>query len=198
MKKILFYGDSNTYGFSPYTGRYPKDKIWTEILHQMFQRNNVPYELLADGRCGEEIPASSFSISSLQEEIEKEQPAYFAVMLGSNDLLNMHHPAAETVGKKMTRFLMGMKKVIPAERIILTVPPAMKVSDEGGFCPTAETVKAVSRLADVYHRIAEEQSVLYLNTQKAEAPLSYDGVHLSKEGHQKLAAYLYQEMTAIL
>ena len=49
MKKILCYGDSNTYGYIPSTGlRYDKNTRWSGIL----QKNlGADYEIIEEGMC---------------------------------------------------------------------------------------------------------------------------------------------------
>ena len=47
MKKILCYGDSNTYGYIPETfGRYTKNERWTGILSELL---SPEYEILEQG-----------------------------------------------------------------------------------------------------------------------------------------------------
>ena len=47
MKKILCFGDSNTFGFNPETGgRFDKNSRWSGILSQIFADN---YEVIEDG-----------------------------------------------------------------------------------------------------------------------------------------------------
>jgi len=52
VKKVLFYGDSNTYGYDPagfMGGRYPKESRWTEVL-QMNLRGL--WRVVSDGEPG--------------------------------------------------------------------------------------------------------------------------------------------------
>lgn len=47
MKKILCYGDSNTFGYNPETGgRYDKNTRWSGILSYLLKEN---YEIIEEG-----------------------------------------------------------------------------------------------------------------------------------------------------
>ena len=45
MEKIIFYGDSNTYGYDPrgfFGMRYPKEVRWTGIVRDRFKGKQAP------------------------------------------------------------------------------------------------------------------------------------------------------------
>ena len=49
-KRILIYGDSNTYGFDPDTfGRFDENTRWTKVCQKLL---GDEYEIIEEGMCG--------------------------------------------------------------------------------------------------------------------------------------------------
>ncbi len=88
MKKVLFYGDSNTYGYDPagfMGGRYPRSERWTTILQESLADT---WEIASDGMPGRALPTTVYEWDYIRSVIRQETPLdVFAVMLGTNDLL---------------------------------------------------------------------------------------------------------------
>ena len=110
MKKVLFYGDSNTYGYDPagfMGGRYPRQQRWTGILAE---RLAGEWEIAADGMPGRMIPGNAYSIEIALDAVKADGPMdLFAVMLGTNDLLNQRHPYSPAVAARMQKLLGGRR-----------------------------------------------------------------------------------------
>jgi lysophospholipase L1-like esterase len=196
MKNIYFYGDSNTYGFDPITGRYPKECRWTEQLESLFRKNDIPLHLTARGYNGECIPVMSYQVDAICRDVKDTNADLFAVMLGSNDLmLNRPEPDAEEIGRKMKDFLTNfniiMMQTMP---IILVSPPMMKVSEQGGFCPDEVLVKEASKLGEVYRRVGRVFHAGIIDAGQWPMELSFDGVHLSRQDHIVFAGCMYNEL----
>lgn len=65
MKTMIFYGDSNTYGYDPrfyIPGRYPKGVRWTSIVEQCFVSKA---RVVAAGENGRSIPRKN----SIEEKL---------------------------------------------------------------------------------------------------------------------------------
>ena len=74
MKKILFYGDSNTYGYDPagfMGGRYPRQERWTTILQKNLQET---WQIAADGMPGRALPTSVYEWDYIRSMIRQEEP----------------------------------------------------------------------------------------------------------------------------
>ena len=123
MKKVLFYGDSNTYGYDPagfMGGRYPRQQRWTGILAE---RLAGEWEIAADGMPGRMIPGNAYSIEIALDAVKADGPMdLFAVMLGTNDLLNQRHPYSPAVAARAAI----MKTDSRMERsFFISVPPLL-------------------------------------------------------------------------
>ena len=95
MRKVFFYGDSNTYGYDPsgmMGGRYPRRSRWTTILSERLEGE---WSVARDGMPGRMIPDAGKGLSYVIDALKAERPMdLFAVMLGTNDLLTMRRPDA--------------------------------------------------------------------------------------------------------
>ena len=94
MKTILFYGDSNTYGYDPrsfFGDRFSREIRWTSRLAAAAEKD---WKVFSEGMNGREIPSGKYELqhvySLLQEGIQGAPPDWFAVMLGTNDLFSTY------------------------------------------------------------------------------------------------------------
>ena len=167
MKNLYFYGDSNTYGFDPAdysNGRYAEKDIWTSIVKKSLH-DRLSFTI--DGMNGRCIPSSGWVI----DRINSIQTDIFAVMLGSNDYLQIPDPVY--VADRMRRFI----SVLHHKTILICAPVAIKVPGE----PTLDT--ADGRLSEALRKVAEESNCDFIDTLVWDCSLAFDGVHLSKDGH---------------
>ena len=87
---ILFYGDSNTWGFDPATcGRYPYEQRWTSICAEILGEN---YHCMPAGMNGRTTifddpwKGCRNGIKGLDYELQSHKPLDLCVvMLGAND-----------------------------------------------------------------------------------------------------------------
>lgn len=98
MKRILCFGDSNTYGYNPHNGnRYDKNTRWTGVLQKLAGEN---YEIVEAG--GNNRTAFSdnpdgiqFTGYKLLPEYLKENYETIILAIGINDLQIFYNPAIE-------------------------------------------------------------------------------------------------------
>ena len=169
----MIIGDSNTYGWDPrdFFGE-PYKKPWPKFLKE------AGFEVLVDAMPGREIPHFAESINSKIAMIKKERPDILMIMLGSNDILNMYEPNVDVAFDRMKNFADNIKDSFEsAANIILMAIPKIKIP--GGY-----------PLAGMQYNACLKQFALDLGFSffkcDKELPLSYDGVHLTEEGHGML------------
>lgn len=83
-RRILCYGDSNTYGYDPRSyvgGRYSEDVRWTALLQAQ------GWDVVNAGENGRSIPRNDWEIEALVQMLRRQKPEIATVMLGTNDLL---------------------------------------------------------------------------------------------------------------
>ena len=181
MKRILCFGDSNTFGYDPrsYFGRrYPKSVRWTGRLEA------EGWEVLNYGQNGMEIPTSEGDISLCEKIAKKELPDAVIIMLGSNDLLQYPDMTAEQTALRMEKFLSRLIENARTACFLLVSPPPMQagewVSEQRLFTQSA-------RIGDCYQAVAERLHIAFLNAGEWGIDLAFDGVHFLPSGHSAFA-----------
>ena len=198
MKKVFFYGDSNTYGYDPafYTGgRYPRRSRWTTLLAERLEGT---WEVAADGMPGRMIPRAGRGADMVLDSWRAEMPVdLFAVILGTNDLLSMRTPDASAVAAKMENLIHGAQESLAA-KILLIAPPQIRFTDPSCTQPFVQGTQTYARqcleqstvLAQYYKDIAARCGVFYADASSWDLALAFDGVHLSLEANAVFAREL--------
>ena len=195
---IICYGDSNTYGYDPRSfmgDRYGKDIRWTGVLAE-----KTDWSIRNHGMNGRCIPYTASQIRFACEQTEEwgreQAPLWFAVMLGTNDLLMEPGFRAEDAAERMEKFLLVLSETeaVKSGRICLWLiaPPAMKRGawvEEDSLCLESE------RLGGEYRKIAEKLGIRYTDAGQWDIQVVFDGVHFSEEGHRKFAEGMVKELT---
>ena len=198
MKKVFFYGDSNTYGYDPafYTGgRYPRRSRWTTLLAERLEGT---WEVAADGMPGRMIPRAGRGADMVLDSCRAEMPVdLFAVMLGTNDLLSMRTPDASAVAARMENLIRGAQESLTA-KILLIAPPQIRFTDPSCTQPFVQGTQTYARqcleqstvLAQYYKDIAARCGVFYADASSWDLALAFDGVHPSLEANAVFAREL--------
>ncbi len=181
-RRILCYGDSNTYGYDPRSylgGRYPQSVRWTALL------NTSGREIFNAGENGRCIPRLDGEIEAAARILRRSGAEALVVMLGSNDLLQRPGLRAEACGERMERFLTALfSKVSVPVRTLLAAPPPM---EPGAWASGPEILKESRRLAGCYAESAERLGIGFADAGAWGVELAYDGVHFSEAGHRAFA-----------
>lgn len=187
-RRVLFYGDSNTYGYDPrgfLGGRYPSELIWVSRVREALKDS---WTVMTDGMNGREIPSSPLTMQALDRTLKRCAPLdLFAVMLGSNDLL-FSDPDPQKAADKMERMLEHVTVVLKrenqkAQAEILLIAPPLDYSD-------GERLKKASvRLGVLYRELAERKHYHFLDVGSQNFSLAFDGLHFSEEGHRQMGEF---------
>jgi len=194
MKKILCYGDSNTWGYDPRLGsgyRLPENKRWTGIL-----KRTRRWDILNFGRNGRQIPLRDFEYEELKEIVSSHDDAeIFCIMLGTNDLFDMPDMTAGKIRdrmKKMLAFVSELREEKSTAGILLIAPPPVRVFETK---ETERVSRESGKLGRLYGTLSEELSLSFADAGGWDISLSFDGIHFSEEGHAKFAAAMERILT---
>ncbi len=194
-RRILCFGDSNTYGYdprSPLGERYPETVRWTGRL-----RESGRWEVRSGGENGREIPHSPWACSGAAAWIEREGPPDgLAVMLGSNDLLQLPGGTAEQVTERMERFLRGILAAPSLGRaaLLLTAPPPMR---PGAWVAEERLLLQSARLGECYGNLARRLGIAFADAGRWDVELAFDGVHFTEAGHRAFARGMERALEAL-
>ena len=205
MKRVLCYGDSNTYGHDPKDGsRLPYGQRWPGILSGLL---GPDWQVIEEGLCGRTISHEDAAIAGrngmtyLEPCMRSQFPLdYMIVMLGTNDLQSVYSAIPQTVAMAMETMLQQARRVIASEnqktKIILVSP--IHIGDTGvhdvfrDLFPVGHSDRYSERLAPLYRDIADRCGCLFLDAAEAAKPSPVDGLHMDAENHEKLAKALYR------
>lgn len=214
-KRILCFGDSNTWGFIPKKGtRYQRDVRWTG---QLSNQLGSEYEIIEEGLNGRttifEDPFMPYrrGLDHLPMLIASHSPLDLIVIsLGANDLKTYFNTTAWHSAK-------GIEQLIKAVRFydinvaVGTLTPILVVSptpyneniteliDSKSFGTKEDFAYEKSlRFADEYAKISKLNEVQFLNAGDYSKASVIDGLHLDETGHKNIGEALYKKINSFL
>ena len=210
-KKIVFFGDSNTYGYDPrgmFGGRYPAHVRWADRLAKEMAGD---WEIVPCGLNGRCIPAGERAYEYVDLMLQNAgRIDVFAVMLGTNDVVLTMRPDAEAAVRRMDALLDHLKKKGWPFEILLIAPAAMAEVHPGpegcGADPAAEEqadefgryVRETRKLPARYRELAEKYAVRFADADSWNIPMAYDYTHFSEEGHrifaERMARFMREQL----
>ena len=194
-RRLLCYGDSNTYGYDPRSylgGRYPESVRWTALLR------GYGWGVINRGENGRCIPRGDGEIKAAVQSLCCVESDILTVMLGSNDLLQPSSPSARKCAERMERFLAALLHADGWEKsreILLTAPPPMALGD---WVQNEKTTAVSRRLAECYEDTARLLNIGFADAGSWGIDLAYDGVHFSQMGHLAFAKGINKALSALV
>ena len=201
MRKILCFGDSNTYGYDPADwteGRYPAEVRWTDNLARHTAGRWIVIE---EGLNGRKIPVVSYSYSRnmLLQLLERTgKGGLFCVMLGTNDILSTGRPDARIPVRTMDELLRFLTEHKPCREILILAPPYIGSKPAIDNDPMLYQCNEESRKMNRgFALLAEKYGVRFEDTGTWEIDLCYDQVHFSEAGHRRFAERMEEVLAGI-
>ncbi len=203
MKKILCYGDSNTYGFNPKTGgRYDKDIRWSGLLSSYLPN----YKIIEEGmnnRTGFFKNPSGLKQSGgeyLPIFLQNNKDIDICILsLGTNDAQFFYELDDTKTALGLKNLINSIKEVNPKTKIII-VPP-VKITDRilkssiFSMMFDKNSIEIIQKVFPVFENIAKTNDCQYFDFNKITAPSEFDGLHYSAESHKiiakKLAEFIF-------
>lgn len=199
MYSVLFYGDSNTWGYDPETSfRFPYNIRWTSVCQRLLGDG---YNCIPAGMNGrttvfdDPIKGARNGLKGLDYELQTHKPIdLFAVMLGTNDL---KYADAAGVRDGMERLIENVlsanerfsfsSPVFPARaqayKPILLVSPIHLRAHVG---ENDADISESARLSGLYSELAKKHGIHFMDAALYAKASEADGVHLGPDGHEKL------------
>ncbi len=206
-KRILCFGDSNTWGFIPVphgapTTRYPREQRWPHVMAAAVGGDVDVIEEALNGRTTDAADPLLAQVAGAGADGSAYLPVALAshlpldlvvIMLGTNDV-------KPHLGRPASRVALGAKRLLdqvrtldggvgttyPNPKALLVCPPPLgrlsvyfEEMFAGGHAKTAQ-------LPAMYQAIAKAAGVGFLDAGLTIATDGVDGVHLSAESQRKL------------
>lgn len=193
MKKVLCFGDSNTYGFiSSSGGRYGKDVRWTGVLQKLLGAGfNVIEEGCNNRTCFAQNPDGKlFTGIKILPELLTPDLDFVILSIGVNDLQFQY-------GRNLSDFSTGIGALIElvkskshSAKIILASPPIIRKNILKSFFAAmfdSESIEKSLKLPEIYEKCAKEKGCIFLDLNKIVKTSDIDGLHYEAEEHRKIA-----------
>jgi lysophospholipase L1-like esterase len=202
MRNLLFFGDSNTWGFIPASDheRYPYDERICGVLQKALGNSYKVIEEALNGRMtawNDPLNEHKNATQQLPFILDSQRPLdVVIIMLGVNDMKHyMGLTAADSaIGMgKLTEIVKtaGCTSERQCPEIILVAPPRYVDGQKPFgriFDGAAEKTKDFAR---AYKEIADSHKVHFFDAaQVATPPIEEDGVHIDTEGCRAIAENL--------
>ena len=207
MKRIMCFGDSNTWGWDPINKiRFPEDVRWTGVLEKELGEG---YKIIEEGLNGrttvwdDPIEGDKSGKAHLPVCLETHNPLDLVVlMLGTNDLKNRFSVSAYDIANSIETLLNLIESrpwVFREEKpsILLLIPPKLvPLADMAdAFIGAIEKSEGFSL---EYRRVAEIHGCPFIDTGDDIVSSSVDGIHLEASEHSKLGRIIAEKIRMIL
>lgn len=196
MKKIVLYGDSNTYGYDPAGSlgrRYPAADRWADIL-----AGGPDLDIRAYGLNGRMIPRHDADFAYLDQILMNTAPFdLFCIMLGTNDLLFQTEPDMQIIADRADHMLSCLLRRTAIDRngrrILLLAPPALHIRDP---YYTRHNEASLS-FSGIWRALAGRYHTHFADTSEWQIGTAFDDVHFSAQGHHDFAAHMRQILSEL-
>lgn len=199
-RRILCFGDSNTYGYDPRGGRYDDDTRWPSRMGKLLGPSYSVIEEGFNGRtCVMDDPTEGGYKSGanyLPPCLMSHNPLDAVVlMLGSNDSKKRFGLEPMTIGEgmmqliRLTRMYAQKPDGAPAEIIVVSPPPIRDCLEKTRYrnCFGPDAIRVTRGLKDEYARIARLLRCEFVDAAQFAALSELDSLHFTREDHLRMA-----------
>lgn len=193
MKRILCFGDSNTYGYNPHNGsRYDKNTRWTGVLQKLAGENYKILEAGGNNRTAfsDNPDGIQFTGYKLLPEYLKENYETIILAIGINDLQIFYNPTIEEFENGIRAFVSGIVEKTPDSDIIILSPSHITeniLKSNFRFLFDEISIEKSKKITPIYEKIAKEYNCKLLDLNKLVNTSKIDGLHYEAEEHNKIA-----------
>lgn len=207
-KRILCFGDSNTWGFSPFEYRR-MDGRWTRSLDLNPEKIEVIEEGLS-GRnavCIDTFQPEKSGFKDFKTAILSHHPLDLIIlMLGTNDLKSSYHSSARFIANGLRQYVREymnptLFEGMPTPKLLVVSPILLRehlpaLQGPGGTFD-AYSVEQSRLLADEIKAAIEPYPVEFLDASRYAKASDTDGIHMDEDNHRRLAQAISEKIRQI-
>lgn len=207
MRKIVCFGDSNTWGYNPQTkARYPRAERWPGVMGAALGAGVEVVEEGLNGRTTvweDPIEEHKCGKSQLIPVVRSHKPFdLLIIMLGTNDLKHRFSLTAFDIARGAGRLVEIARSMVdsvegPAPEVLLVCPPPLSKLTE--FASMFEGGEATSRrLGEAFSRVARELSCPFLDLARVATSSDLDGIHFDVDNQRRIGEAIAEKVKSIL
>ena len=207
QKRVLCYGDSNTYGYIPTGGRYDEHTRWPMRMRELLGDGYAVIEEGFNGRtCVFDDPVEGGYKSGVQYLppcLMSHNPLdAVLIMLGSNDTKKRFGMTPMTIGQSMMQLVRTAKQYAVNEagetaRIIVVAPPKILdnlMQTRHGECFGEQAISVSAGLSRELRRISKLMRCDFFDAVPYAEVSTLDAVHMTARGHLQLAEAMAEKI----
>ena len=198
MKKILCFGDSNTWGYMPDCGlRYDKTKRWTGILQSLV---GDKFKIIEAGCCNRTgfannpCGADMTGYLTLPKYLDK-SPDIVILAIGINDTQKIYNFSLNDINNGIIKLIEITKNNVPNAEIIIASPACINENIKNSHFKImfdSSSIEKSKQMASVYKQVADDYGCKFVDWNDIVSVSNKDGLHLSEEAHSKIAHEMYK------
>lgn len=201
MRRIVCFGDSNTYGFSPFDGsRYGADVRWTGVMDKLLGEK---FEVVNEGKNARTIAFDDpynegcNGMADIGSCIDANAPFdLMIIMLGTNDLKAYFESTPQMIADNLLKMCELVREKTDA-KLLLASP--MLLGDQIEFSPLRlefgrQQVQYSFELAPYIEAVAKKIGADFIDIAVVAMSSDVDCLHLVPEEHEKLAQAMHRKV----
>ena len=201
MKKVLCFGDSNTFGFNPTNGsRLNKTSRWTGILQNLCKNNFQIVEAGCNNRTAFcENPAGKiFMGHKILPDLLTNDLDIIILAIAINDLQFQYNVTLDEIKNGVSDLIQIVRNKLPNAKIILISPPELtsNVLHSPIFSTLFDktSIEKSKYLPEIYSKIAKNFKCDFIDLNGIAEPSTIDGLHFEPTEHEKIAKEIFKHL----
>ena len=210
-RRVLCFGDSNTYGYDPRGGRYDDDTRWPSRMGKLL---GPEYSVIEEGFNGRTCVMDDPTEGGYKSGANYLPPCLMShnpldaviLMLGSNDSKKRFGLEPMTIGEgmmqliRLTRMYAQNSDGTPAKIIVVAPPPIRDCLEKTRYrdCFGPDAIRVTRGLKDEYARIARLLRCEFVDAAQFAALSELDSLHFTREDHLRMAEGMAKKLRAML
>lgn len=195
MKKIICFGDSNTFGFNPKDGsRYDSKTRWTGVLNKLLEPEYYVAEEGCNNRTGFLLsPDGPLQTGQKYLPICIEKHKVFDIFifaLGTNDLQKIFNIQEDLIQQGLKNTIGFIRKHNPNSKIIIIAPVILNEKVLNGLFShqfDETSIKNSIWIQKIYKQTAHEENCEFIDLNKFVITSERDGLHFNEDYHKIIA-----------
>lgn len=204
MRKILCFGDSNTFGYNPKdSSRFDKDTRWSGILQNLVGSDVCIIEAGANNRtafCDNTAGVKFTGYKILPVYLEKNPDIDLVILaIGINDLQIAYEISLKDFPKKLAEMVDFIKEKTDAQ-VLIAAPSVITgniLKSHFSLMFDKSSIEKSLYLSDIYKKASEETASYFIDLNETAKVSVIDGLHYEPEEHRKIAQAMSEKVKDI-
>ncbi|MBQ8635550.1 hypothetical protein IJ425_05305 [bacterium] len=193
MKKILCFGDSNTFGFNPENGtRYNESQRWSGILKNEIKNCEIKEEGLNNRTCFSSPENKLNTIKTIEKYLDANYDLII-FQIGINDLQFIYNTKIQTLEEKLIDLAGIVLTKSPNTKMLFLCPNIISENILNSYFNclfNEESIKKSTFLRDIFILLQNKTKADVIFLEYIAKTSAIDGLHFDSENHKIIADVL--------